>query len=68
MSGGLSLNGDFSPIKVKIGNFYGLEINDFAVTVAKAALWIAEAQMMDETEHIVLRDMEFLPLKSYSHI
>ena len=66
--GTLSLNGDFSPIKVRIENFYGLEVNDFAVTVAKAALWIAEAQMMKETEHIVQKDLEFFPLKSYSHI
>lgn len=66
--GTLSLNGDFSPIKVKIENFYGLELNDYAVTVAKAALWIAEAQMMKVTENIVQRDLEFLPLKSYSHV
>lgn len=66
--GTLSLNGDFSPIKVKIEHFYGMEINDFAVTVAKAALWIAEAQMMKETESIVQKDLEFLPLKSYSHV
>lgn len=66
--GTLSMNGDFSPIKVKIEHFYGMEVNDFAVTVAKAALWIAEAQMMKETENIVQKDLEFLPLKSYSHI
>ena len=66
--GTLSMNGDFSPIKVKIEHFYGLEVNDFAVTVAKAALWIAEAQMMKETEDIVQKDLEFLPLKSYSHV
>ena len=66
--GTLSLNGDFSPIKVGIDHFYGIEINDFAVTVAKAALWIAEAQMMKETECIVQNDLNFLPLKSYSHI
>ena len=66
--GTLSMNGDFSPIKVKLEHFYGMEVNDFAVTVAKAALWIAEAQMMKETENIVLRDLEFLPLKSYSHV
>lgn len=66
--GSLSINGDFSPIRVKIEHFYGMEVNDFAVTVAKAALWIAEAQMMKETENIVQRDLEFLPLKSYSHI
>ena len=67
-NGTLSLSGDFSPIKVKIDHFYGMEINDFAVTVAKAALWIAEAQMMKETECIVQRDLDFLPLKSYSHV
>ena len=66
--GTLAMNGDFSPIKVKIENFYGMEVNDFAVTVAKAALWIAEAQMMKETETIVQKDLEFLPLKSYSHV
>lgn len=59
---------EMSPIRISIENFYGLEINDFAVTVAKTALWIAEAQMMYETEHIIRRDLEFLPLKSYSHI
>ena len=67
-NGTISLNGDFSPIKVKIEDFYGLEMNDFAVTVAKAALWIAEAQMMKETQDIVQRDLDFLPLKSYSHV
>lgn len=66
--GTLSMNGDFSPIKVKIEHFYGIEVNDFAVTVAKAALWIAEAQMMKETETIVMKNLEFLPLKSYSHV
>lgn len=66
--GTLSMNGDFSPIKVKIEHFYGMEVNDFAVTVAKAALWIAEAQMMKETENIVMKDLKFLPLKSYSHV
>src|SRR5699024_9703540 len=55
-------------IKVSIGQFYGIEINDFAVTVAKTALWIAESQMMKETEEIVLMHLEFLPLKSYTRI
>ena len=51
-----------------MGQFYGIEINDFAVTVAKTALWIAESQMMKETEEIVLMHLEFLPLKSYTNI
>lgn len=62
------ISSELSPIKVSIENFYGIEINDFAVTVAKAALWIAEAQMMHETERIVMHDLDFLPLKSYPHV
>ena len=55
-------------IRVSIGQFYGIEINDFAVTVAKTALWIAESQMMHETEEIISKDLDFLPLKSYANI
>ena len=57
-----------NPIKVSIKQFYGIEINDFAVTVATTALWISEAQMLRETEKIVQHDIDFLPLKSYSNI
>lgn len=57
-----------NPIKVSIGQFYGIEINDFAVTVAKTALWIAESQMMKETEDVVHMNLDFLPLKSYANI
>lgn len=70
LTGGQILLGDesFSPIKVSIGQFYGIEINDFAVTVAKTALWIAESQMMKETENILHINLDFLPLKSYTNI
>ena len=61
-------DGEFSPIQVSIGQFYGIEINDFAVTVAKTALWIAESQMMKATEEIVQMSLDFLPLKSYANI
>lgn len=57
-----------SPIKVSINQFYGIEINDFAVTVAKTALWIAESQMMKETEAIMSIDLDFLPLKTNANI
>ena len=57
-----------NPIKVSIGQFYGIEINDFAVTVAKTAMWIAESQMMKATEELVHMNLDFLPLKSYAHI
>lgn len=59
---------NFSPIKVSIEQFYGIEINDFAATVAKTALWIAESQMMKQTEDIVHMSLDFLPLKSYTNI
>lgn len=57
-----------SPIQVSISQFYGIEINDFAVTVAKTALWIAESQMMKETEDVVLMSLDFLPLKTNASI
>lgn len=59
---------EVNPVKVSIQQFYGIEINDFAVTVATTALWISEAQMLRETEKIIRRDIDFLPLKSYTNI
>ena len=55
-------------VKVSIGQFYGIEINDFAVTVAKTALWISEEQMIRETQAIIHSRIDFLPLKSYANI
>ena len=65
---GFGLDGDAEPIEVSINQFYGIEINDFAVSVAKTALWIAEEQMMEATQEILLREFDFLPLKSNSNI
>lgn len=59
---------EVNPVKVSIQQFYGIEINDFAVTVATTALWISEAQMLNGTEKIIRRDIDFLPLKSYTNI
>ncbi len=59
---------DANPIEVKISQFSGIEINDFAVTVAKTALWIAENQMMKETESIIDISLDFLPLKTNATI
>ena len=55
-------------VKVKLNQFYGIEINDFAVSVAKTALWIAESQMLEATKEIVYAEIDFLPLKSYTNI
>lgn len=60
--------GTLNPVQVSIHQFYGIEINDFAATVAKTALWIAESQMLKETEDIVAHQIDFLPLKSYANI
>ncbi len=66
---GQMMMGEFmDTVKVSIQQFYGIEINDFAVTVATTALWISEAQMLTETEHIIHHDIDFLPLKSYTNI
>ena len=66
--GNMNLGFDEGIIKVQISQFYGIEINDFASDVARTALWISEAQMMEETKNIIQRDMDFLPLKSNSNI
>ena len=69
LTGGEMVLGEFyNPIQVSINQFYGIEINDFAVSVAKTALWIAESQMMKETEDIVHMAIDFLPLKTNAHI
>ncbi len=57
-----------NPIKVDIHQFYGIEINDFAVSVATTALWIAEQQMLQETAKLVQFNIEPLPLKAYHNI
>ena len=57
-----------NPIKVSIRQFYGIEINDFAVSVARTALWIAESQMMKETEDIINMNLDFFPLTNYPNI
>ena len=71
MSHGLMILELDDTIKVSIQQFYGIEINDFAVKVAKTALWIAEAQMWNETKKIVSTISninDFLPLESYNNI
>lgn len=64
----IQLGAFLNPVKVSINQFFGIEINDFACTVAKTALWIAELQMIQETMEIIHRDLDFLPLKTYANI
>lgn len=58
-----------NPVRVSLDQFYGIEINDFAVSVAKTALWITEEQMLRKTQEILPHyDFDFLPLKSLSNL
>ncbi len=66
--GQISMDAVTEPILVSISQFHGIEINDFAVTVAKTALWIAESQMMKETAKLLVMDLDFLPLKTNANI
>ena len=63
----LDVGGELS-VKVSIDQFFGIEVNDFAVSVAKTALWIAEEQMLDATAEVLQTDCDFLPLKSNGHL
>lgn len=66
--GQVAMGTAINPIAVSIRQFYGIEINDFAVTVARTALWIAESQMFDETMKILYSDFDFLPLTTAAKI
>ena len=57
-----------NPVKISIKNFFGIEINNFAVTVAQTALWIAELKMKRETEAIVHRNLPLFPLQTQANI
>lgn len=65
--GSLAVTDESTP-KVKIQNFYGIEINDFAVSVARTAMWIAESQMWEQTKDITFANKDFLPLDSNDSI
>ena len=58
-----------NPIRVSLDQFYGIEINDFAVSVAKTALWITEEQMLRKTQEILPGyQFDFLPLRNLDNL
>ncbi len=59
---------DKRQVRVSFSQFYGIEIHDFAVSVARVALWIAEHQMLEETKAIIGHDLPFFPLKNNPNI
>ncbi|MBQ6519807.1 MAG: hypothetical protein IJI14_13880 [Anaerolineaceae bacterium] len=58
----------YSPIKVQTNNFIGIEINSFGAAVARVSMYIAELQMLKETEDVIRMPIECLPLRSYTGI
>ncbi|MBQ6774793.1 MAG: class I SAM-dependent DNA methyltransferase [Synergistaceae bacterium] len=60
--------GSNAEIKVSINQFYGIEINDFAVNVAKTALWIANIQMLAKTLEETGINKPSLPLSTFDNI
>ena len=57
-----------SPVKVSLSQFHGFEINEFAVDTAKTALWIAQNQMLHETQQILGENLPELPLNDITTI
>lgn len=58
----------FEQSVVKIDNFFGIEIDDFATEVAILALWIAKHQMNQEFEDKFGVTLHMIPLRSMGQI
>ncbi|UUE20876.1 DNA methyltransferase [Microbacterium sp. J1-1] len=54
--------------KISIENFYGIEIDDFAVEVAILSLWIAKHQMNREFREKFRVEIPLIPLKEMGQI
>lgn len=54
--------------RVNLGQFYGIEINDFAVTVAETALWISRLKANGETDMFLASGSDDFPLHESAHI
>jgi len=58
----------FAESKINIENFYGIEIDDFAVEVAILSLWIAKHQMNTEFREKFNVSIPLIPLKETGQI
>lgn len=58
----------YAESKINIENFYGLEIDDFAVEVAILSLWIAKHQMNAEFKDKFNLSIPLIPLKETGQI
>lgn len=55
------------PCEVQMTQFFGIEIDDFAVNVAKTAMWISECQMLKELSKEI-KGIKILPLLGNDNI
>ena len=65
------LNDNLDPkqsLRVKVDHFHGIEINSFACSIARASLWIAECQMIQELAKDLRMDLDCLPLRESANI
>jgi len=58
----------YAESKISIENFFGIEIDDFAVEVALLSLWIAKHQMNSEFKDKFGVSIPLIPLKESGHI
>lgn len=61
-------NKDITICAVRINQFYGIEIDDFACQVAKTAMWIAWCQMEQEAKTLGIMEGRPFPLESNTTI
>lgn len=54
--------------RIRLAQFYGIEINDFAVRVAQTALWIAQLQANNETDMLLDASIQDFPLFDSANI
>lgn len=62
-----SIEGDLT-LRIKLDQFYGIEINDFAVSVAETALWISRLKANQEYMLLLDLDEKDFPLEDRANI
>ena len=55
-------------VRVSINQFHGIEAHNFAVNIARTALWISNHQMWKETQSTIKTKKPPLPLTDYHYI
>ena len=56
------------PCRVRMGQFFGIEIDHFAASVARASLWIAGCQLIQQTAKVLHCAIDPLPLDKNNYV